>query len=56
MTLNSLLFTAGPVVKFDGRFFIVAGQPGFNLFRNNCGGFSSRKAALSAIRRHTRTA
>ncbi len=55
MTLNSLLFTAGPVVKFDGRWFVTAGHGGFNTTRNNAGGWSTKKAALASVRRHSTT-
>lgn len=54
MTLNEKLFTAGPVVEHEGRWFVTAGNPGFNSTRNNCGGWSNRKAAERFVKRFSK--
>jgi hypothetical protein len=55
MTLNQLLFTVGPVVNFEGRWFVTAGNAGFNCTKNNCGGWPTKKAAEAAVKRFSKT-
>lgn len=44
---NPLFDTAARIVEIDGRWFITAGNPGFNT-RQNQTGYDSRKAAEKA--------
>jgi hypothetical protein len=45
----------GPVWQSDvtGRWFITAGNPGFNCSANNRRGFETKAAALKAVERFT---
>jgi hypothetical protein len=44
------LFSAGPVVKFAGRWYITSGNPGFNSKANNGFGYNSEAKARKSIR------
>jgi len=45
----AFLFSAGPVAQSpSGAWYITAGNPGFNLPKNNRGGYPTEAAAMAA--------
>jgi hypothetical protein len=47
-SLPAALASAGPVVEFEGRFFITMGRAGFNCTANNRQGFATAAKANAA--------
>jgi hypothetical protein len=47
--IKQLLRQDVPVVEIEGRWYITAGQPGFNTLANNTQGYASEDVALTII-------
>jgi hypothetical protein len=51
--IKQLLRQDVPVVEIEGRWYITAGQPGFNTHANNFQGYASEDVALTIIALHS---
>jgi hypothetical protein len=55
-SVNEALLSRGPVVEFNGRWYITVGHAGFNTKANNRQGYATRDKAIGAILSNSRGA